>query len=213
MQLIESINIPSLEYRRNNPGWRNYDVHKWSQRTGIEIIYDEISTKKLEDIWKNWNKMPDQMKEISDQKSIELYGINNKSHFEKLMSEKGSRFDGYSFILHRHNPRHGSEHYDFRFMDLKNDKLLHSFACPSNFIDDIVNKSIAIYKTRDHDPRWLTLKSYRLETIDKGTINYKVYKPFNFFILEINGNILKGTFQLFKLNGHKRNDIWLMRKK
>ena len=83
MQLIESINIPSLEYRRNNPGWRNYDVHKWSQRTGIEIIYDEISIKKLEDIWKNWNKMPDQMKEISDQKSIELYGINNKSHFEK----------------------------------------------------------------------------------------------------------------------------------
>lgn len=215
-EVLESASTPSWQYIKDNPKWRSYPAHEWSKRTGIEIIYDEVSTSKLKDLWKNWNNMPQQMKDLSDEKSIELYGLNNKAHFEKLISNLNhSRFDGYDFILHRHNPRNGTQHYDLRFMDLKSNKLLHSFACPDNFLDNIMDgKKMAIYKTRDHDPRWLTLKSYRLENIDKGTINYKIYKPKNFFSLEFNGDILKGLFYLFKLNSStKRDDIWLMYKK
>lgn len=208
MDILESFD-PSREYIRKYPNWRSMPVHRWRKQTGLEIIYDEISNSKLKELWNNWNKMPNNMKEASDKKCIELYGINNKSHYEKLIEK--SQYDGFDFILHKHNPRNGSTHFDLRFMDLKNNKLLHSFACPSNFLDTI-NRCV-LYKTRDHDPRWLTLKSYRLDTIDKGTVDYKIYNKDKYFLLNFNGKIIKGTYQLFKLNGHKRNDLWLLIKK
>ena len=31
------------------------------------------------------------------------------------------------FVLHKHNPRNGSLHYDLRFVDPRNPKILHSF--------------------------------------------------------------------------------------
>ena len=205
MSIIE----PSRDYIRNHPKWRTYPVHQWRYRTNAELIYDETSKLKLEELWKNWQKMPKQLKDLSDQKCIELYDVPNKKHLDILMTT--SRFDGYEFVLHKHNPRHGSEHYDLRFMDLKNSKLLHSFAAPSQFLEKI-NKC-TLYKTRDHDPRWISLKSYRLDVVDFGLVTYKLYDPNKYFVLEFHGNIIKGLYQLFKLKNRQRDDVWLFIKK
>jgi hypothetical protein len=110
------------------------------------------------------------------------------------------------FIIHKHNPRNGSEHYDLRFLDPHDNKLLHSFATPSNFLETIDNKSLLI-KTRDHDPRWLTLKSHRLTDIDTGTVSIKTQTS-KYFELIFNGKVINGKYKLFKLKT-KRDDHWL----
>jgi len=114
------------------------------------------------------------------------------------------------FVLHQHNSRSGSLHFDLRFLDPFNPKLLHSFALPSNFLEKINTKSIAV-KTRDHDPRWLELKSYRLKDIDKGMITLKI-ATYKYFELEFHGKILTGSYKLFKMSNTRRDDMWLLAK-
>jgi hypothetical protein len=187
----------------------NSSALKWSKETGIELIHVVKNKFELDDLWKNWSKMPSNLKKESDKKCLELFGKTNIQLYKQLYNVV--RYDGYPFILHQHNPRNGSEHYDLRFLDLKNPKLLHSFALPDNWQKNI-NKTV-LFKTRDHDPRWLQLESYRLKTIDKGVINYKIYKPYGYFLLEFTGNIINGTYQLFKLRDKIRKDVWMLVKK
>lgn len=59
-------------------------VHNWRAQTGIELIHKEPSYDELLRIWSNWNLMPDELKAISDQKSIELFGVDNETHFYQL---------------------------------------------------------------------------------------------------------------------------------
>lgn len=113
------------------------------------------------------------------------------------------------FIIHEHESRKGSRHYDLRFLDPKNPKLLHSFACPTNFLKSL-NTKIVIVKTRDHDPRWLTLKSYRLKNIDKGKVTLNVYTK-KYFDLEFKGKVIKGRYKLFKIKTKRPND-WMLSK-
>ena len=110
------------------------------------------------------------------------------------------------FILHRHRPRSGSEHYDLRFLDPKNPKLLYSFAFGSKLLDSLDSKISAV-KTRDHDPRWLTLKSYRLDALDKGDCDIVIQRN-NYFEMIFKGQILKGSYRLFALKT-RRGDQWL----
>lgn len=201
---------PSKEYIRNNPMWKTDIAQRWRQQTGIELVYNEPNRSILNDIWDNWNQMADNLKKISDQKSLELFGLTNQQHYSKLSNNLAkAKFDGYRFILHKHNPRNGSIHCDLRFLDLKNNKLLHSFAIP---IDWIKNPSLktTIYKTRDHDPRWLDLKSYRLETLDEGYVDYKMYRPSVYFDLYFHGRIVNGRKILFKLKNTHRDDVWML---
>ena len=112
------------------------------------------------------------------------------------------------FIIHQHDPRSGSPHFDIRFLDPRNSKLLHSFAAPSNFLET-VNKKTVLAKTRDHDPRWLTLKSYRLKDIEKGTVTVKI-ATYKYFELEFKGKIISGSYKLFKMSKTTRDDRWLL---
>jgi len=204
---------PSKEYIHNNPQWKTDIAQRWRQQTGIELVYNEPNVSLLNDIWDNWNQMPDHLKRVSDQKSLELFGMTNQQHYTKLVNNRvQTQYDGYRFILHKHNPRNGSIHCDLRFMDLKNNKLLHSFAVPIDWIKD-TNLKTTIYKTRDHDPRWLDLKSYRLETLDEGYVDYKIYRPAMYFDLLFHGKVLNGEKILFKLKGRYRDDVWLMTNK
>jgi hypothetical protein len=99
-------------------------------------------------------------------------------------------------------------------MDLKNSKLLHSFAAPENLLDMLKSAGRStLYKTRDHDPRWLDLKSYRLETIDEGYVDYKIYRPVMYFDLEFHGKIINGEKIIFKLKDKRRDDVWLLTNK
>lgn len=187
----------------------NSNAINWSKETGIELIYYVNNKFKLDELWKKWQKMPINLKKESDKKCLELFGKTNIGLYKHIYNTV--QYNGYPFILHLHNPRNGSEHYDLRFLDLKNPKLLHSFALPDNWRNDI-NKTV-LFKTRDHDPRWLQLESYRLKTIDEGVINYKIYKPYGYFLLEFSGKIINGTYQLFKLRDKIRKDVWMLVKK
>jgi len=111
------------------------------------------------------------------------------------------------FVIHKHNPRSGSLHYDLRFLDPNDEKKLYSFAFGSDF-EKKLNDKIAGVRTKDHDPRWLDLKSYRLEKIDDAYVWLKKSYP-KYFELDFNGKVLKGSYKLFKIKS-RRDDQWLL---
>jgi hypothetical protein len=65
----------------------NDPVHKWRAETGIELIHQEPTKAELERIWGNWQEMSEEQKKISDKKSIELFKLDNKEHYLKLVEE------------------------------------------------------------------------------------------------------------------------------
>ena len=66
----------------------NDPVHKWRAETGIELIHKEPTEEELDRIWKNWQLMPQDMKDISDKKSIEMFGCTNAEHYNKLKASE-----------------------------------------------------------------------------------------------------------------------------
>lgn len=62
-------------------------IHRWRAETGIELIHHEPSYEELQRIWKNWQLMSDKEKIMSDQKSIELFGVDNETHFYQLQDQ------------------------------------------------------------------------------------------------------------------------------
>lgn len=59
-------------------------VHAWRAKTGIELIHREPDLKEAIRVWVNWNRMTAAAKRRPDRKSIDLFGIDNKTHFERL---------------------------------------------------------------------------------------------------------------------------------
>ncbi|MBU6426786.1 hypothetical protein KGQ27_00925 [Patescibacteria group bacterium] len=64
-------------------------VHLWRAETGIELIHKEPTLEEQERIWKNWNEMTEEMKAQSDAKSKELFGMDNATHNQEIMSNWG----------------------------------------------------------------------------------------------------------------------------
>ena len=62
-------------------------VHQWRASNGIELIHKEPSIEELNRIWANWQLMPDNMKRKSDEKSIELYGVDNETNYNNLVKQ------------------------------------------------------------------------------------------------------------------------------
>lgn len=71
---------------------KNDDIHVWRARTGIELIHKEPSMDELNRIWKNWKLMSDQMKRISDEKSMSVFGKTNKDHFNTISDSENDSF-------------------------------------------------------------------------------------------------------------------------
>ena len=69
-------------------------THKWRAETGIELIHREPNIEELKRIMKNWNNMSRKQKELSDKKSMELFGKTNKQHYDELIKtyENGKNF-------------------------------------------------------------------------------------------------------------------------
>lgn len=65
----------------------NDNIHKWRATTGIELIHKEPTEDELDRIWQNWQLMSNDMKQMSDKKSIELFGINNAKHYIQLKNK------------------------------------------------------------------------------------------------------------------------------
>jgi len=115
------------------------------------------------------------------------------------------------YVIHKHLPRSGSLHYDLRFGNPRNDKELFSFAAPRNFLETINQKTLLV-RTREHDKRWLDLKSYRLTDIEKGEVTLKIATS-KYFDLIFHGKVLNGLYKIFKMKNTFREDRWLMIKR
>lgn len=78
---------PPLSFDKLPDHLKNDPVHAWRAQTGIELIHKEPSLEELNRIWNNWNKMTDEQKRISDQKSMEIFDKNNHDHYIELIKE------------------------------------------------------------------------------------------------------------------------------
>lgn len=78
---VDQLKELGLDYLINDP------VHLWRAKTGIELIHNEPDISELNRIWSNWKVMPENLKKISEAKSIELFGKTNEEHFNDLDTE------------------------------------------------------------------------------------------------------------------------------
>lgn len=62
-------------------------IHRWRAETGIELIHREPTLEDLNRIWANWQLMTPEEKHTSDVKSIELFGVDNETHYLMLVDE------------------------------------------------------------------------------------------------------------------------------
>lgn len=69
---------------------KNDEVHSWRATTGIELIHKEPDLKQQTRIFYNWMNMSEQMKQNSDKKSIEMFGISNLEHNQLIMKQWSS---------------------------------------------------------------------------------------------------------------------------
>ena len=55
-------------------------INQWIQENGIELVHQTPTKQEMEEIWNRWQKMSTKKQKISDQKSIELFGMTNEQH-------------------------------------------------------------------------------------------------------------------------------------
>jgi hypothetical protein len=72
-------------------------IHRWRAQNGIELVHQEPSDAELNRIWANWQRMSAEQKKISDQKSLELFGVNNADNYKKLFSKVAADSDNKSY--------------------------------------------------------------------------------------------------------------------
>lgn len=61
-------------------------IDEWLERTGIELVRRQARLSEQIMIWVNWLKMSDEEKRVSDEKSRELFGVDNRSHHRMIMA-------------------------------------------------------------------------------------------------------------------------------
>ena len=66
---------------------KNDPAHSWRMQTGLELIHRQPTKTQLERIWKNWQRMTDDQKIVSDQKCIELFGCTNEELYNYLIPQ------------------------------------------------------------------------------------------------------------------------------
>lgn len=95
-------------------------VHSWRARTGIEVIHLEPTKEEQERVWKNWHFMSTKMKAVSDAKCIELFGVDNKRHYEICKDEKNISDDPvFQSIIRKYNQMFGFDLSKFKLISTK----------------------------------------------------------------------------------------------
>jgi hypothetical protein len=62
-------------------------IHLWRATSGIELIHKEPTPEEQKRIWENWKEMTPEQKKISDEKSLEFFGMTNEEHQSQIMSQ------------------------------------------------------------------------------------------------------------------------------
>ena len=88
MKIPKDYRTYSLKFlEENHPELLKDPVHYWRAKTGIELIHKEPDLDEFNFIVENWKKMPSQWKELSDKKSIELFGKDNLSRVSEILKQ------------------------------------------------------------------------------------------------------------------------------
>ena len=73
------------ELRRNYPHLLRDPAHRWRAETGVELVHREPTEAELRRIMANWEQMSPEEQDISDRKSMELYGVTNRENYSRLL--------------------------------------------------------------------------------------------------------------------------------
>lgn len=162
--------------------------HKWRMETGIELIHKEPDLDEQKRIWKNWQLMSDEDKQISDEKCIELFGMTNSRLHEFIMKNNWnnpkylrSKFNQiYEQVMTKcENKYNLVEVYrpllpkNYPFNNFINHLLLedyHIFPVPKDLLNDIENFVITNNTFAE--------KQYTISDILNLTINWEYYAEF-----------------------------------
>lgn len=60
-------------------------VHEWRAATGIELTHREPDLDEQKRTWKNWQLMDKELKDVSDRKSMDMFNLTNRQHYEQIM--------------------------------------------------------------------------------------------------------------------------------
>lgn len=78
--------VPPMAYDRLPQHLKDHPPHAWRGKTGIELIHQEPEIDEFKRIVRNWKKMPDDLKKLSDIASKELYdGKDNLSRVKDIL--------------------------------------------------------------------------------------------------------------------------------
>ena len=67
------------------------EVHIWRAESGIELIHKEPTKEEQKRIWNNWQEMTEEQKRISDEKSLEFFGVTNEKNDLRILREEKSK--------------------------------------------------------------------------------------------------------------------------
>lgn len=110
-------------------------VHRWRAETGIELIHKEPTEEELDRIWKNWQLMPQEMKDISDKKSIEMFGCTNAEHYNKLKTSEDHLNENKAAYLQKYRDESDVKSIVDMFWSIRN-----RLSAPQNDIDWWIKK-------------------------------------------------------------------------
>ena len=63
---------------------KTIQAQEWESENGIAIVRPTETKEELDEIWKRWRKLSPSKKRLSDERSIELFGMGNEDHHQIL---------------------------------------------------------------------------------------------------------------------------------
>ena len=146
----------------------NDPVHKWRAETGIELIHKEPTEEELDRIWKNWQLMPQDMKDISDKKSVEMFGCTNAEHYNQLKALEDNLNENKATYLQKYRDESDVKSIVDMFWSIRN-----RLSAPQNDIDWWIKKPFNDLKSfvqnfDKSNKRQRRDANYKQQAIDNG---------------------------------------------
>lgn len=143
---------------------------EWSRETGYPIIYPTRTLEDLEELWNNFNLYPEHVRIVSDDKSVEIFGICNTEHYKYLKSiyvkedipkvqdeEIVESFIGDAIISHQTFAMNEDVDTSTRAKDLLRLICRNNESYEGYIISDIVDKSTTQYKLSNQNLKFDTI--------------------------------------------------------
>lgn len=143
---------------------------EWSRETGYPIIYPTRTLEDLEELWNNFNLYPEHVRTVSDDKSVEIFGICNIEHYKYLKynyikedilkvqdEEIVESFIGDAIISHQTFAMNEDVDTSTRAKDLLRLICRNNESYEGYIISDIVDKSTTQYKLSNQNLKFDTI--------------------------------------------------------